>query len=544
MNKQKQAFTLVELIVVITILAILWTIAFISLQWYSKDARDSIRISDTSNMKTSLELFHLDSGKYPLPDDYWTFTYWWNDLFYQWYFWDSVVQGLSRNITEVPLDPLTAKKYIYSVANNKNELEILSLLEWDSLTLNTLLQTNAASIVVLPKITWNYNSLFIKTVDNIVPIPSIITSEELASGASNILTQARLESIIINWWENIPNNWNVVSNTWALTWLVLTSALNNLDKDSTDADKAAVVEVIKSAYVWETSLSNEWIYEYILNATVDNTTLAGIFETLVLGETIVTNSVSVSVSKTVADCSALANAWDVIYGTTDWLSDWADILTCDDDIIICDGTWEWNWIIIQACNHWAITVFTNQPFVSATTARDSGVNEWAGWLYQWWNNEDVSYVTPDTNQIPISDINSTYNGNGTFIRDTGDWNTTPNDDLWWYNWWTWTNTQMKWPCEAWYHVPSQIEWANLVNLKWDASDANLWTSMGDDLKMPMWGSRHWNDATIVNQEIYWYHWASWPKAAEAYTMNFGPTYINPTWGDARASGLSVRCFKN
>ena len=32
MNKQKQAFTLVELIVVITILAILWTIAFISLQ--------------------------------------------------------------------------------------------------------------------------------------------------------------------------------------------------------------------------------------------------------------------------------------------------------------------------------------------------------------------------------------------------------------------------------------------------------------------------------------------------------------------------------
>jgi len=36
MNQQKtnkQAFTLVELIVVILILVILWTIAFISLQW-------------------------------------------------------------------------------------------------------------------------------------------------------------------------------------------------------------------------------------------------------------------------------------------------------------------------------------------------------------------------------------------------------------------------------------------------------------------------------------------------------------------------------
>jgi len=32
-NNKNQAFTLVELIVVITILAILWSIAFISLQW-------------------------------------------------------------------------------------------------------------------------------------------------------------------------------------------------------------------------------------------------------------------------------------------------------------------------------------------------------------------------------------------------------------------------------------------------------------------------------------------------------------------------------
>ncbi|MFK7780612.1 MAG: prepilin-type N-terminal cleavage/methylation domain-containing protein, partial [Candidatus Gracilibacteria bacterium] len=49
----KKAFTLVELIVVITILAILGTIAFISLQGYSKSSRDSVRISDVSNMKIS-----------------------------------------------------------------------------------------------------------------------------------------------------------------------------------------------------------------------------------------------------------------------------------------------------------------------------------------------------------------------------------------------------------------------------------------------------------------------------------------------------------
>ena len=50
-SQNKQAFTLVELIVVITIIAILWTIAFISLQWYSKSSRDSKRISDIQNIK-------------------------------------------------------------------------------------------------------------------------------------------------------------------------------------------------------------------------------------------------------------------------------------------------------------------------------------------------------------------------------------------------------------------------------------------------------------------------------------------------------------
>ncbi|MDD3144850.1 MAG: type II secretion system protein [Candidatus Gracilibacteria bacterium] len=44
------AFTLVELIVVITILAILGTIAFISLQGYTSESRDSKRLSDITNI--------------------------------------------------------------------------------------------------------------------------------------------------------------------------------------------------------------------------------------------------------------------------------------------------------------------------------------------------------------------------------------------------------------------------------------------------------------------------------------------------------------
>jgi type II secretory pathway pseudopilin PulG len=45
---------LVELIVVITILAILGTIAFISLQGYSADARNSKRISDLGTIASAI----------------------------------------------------------------------------------------------------------------------------------------------------------------------------------------------------------------------------------------------------------------------------------------------------------------------------------------------------------------------------------------------------------------------------------------------------------------------------------------------------------
>lgn len=52
----KKAFTLVELIVVITILAILWTISFISLSWYSAEARDSKRLSDTTSLLSKINI--------------------------------------------------------------------------------------------------------------------------------------------------------------------------------------------------------------------------------------------------------------------------------------------------------------------------------------------------------------------------------------------------------------------------------------------------------------------------------------------------------
>jgi prepilin-type N-terminal cleavage/methylation domain-containing protein len=53
---QKKAFTLVELIVVITILAILGTIAFISLQGNTQDAKNSKVLSDVASISKKISI--------------------------------------------------------------------------------------------------------------------------------------------------------------------------------------------------------------------------------------------------------------------------------------------------------------------------------------------------------------------------------------------------------------------------------------------------------------------------------------------------------
>jgi type II secretory pathway pseudopilin PulG len=50
---------------VITILAILATIAFIQFQNYTKDARDGNRLSTMKELETGMELYTVKTGMYP-----------------------------------------------------------------------------------------------------------------------------------------------------------------------------------------------------------------------------------------------------------------------------------------------------------------------------------------------------------------------------------------------------------------------------------------------------------------------------------------------
>ena len=129
---QNKAFTLVELIVVITILAILWTIAFISFQWYSWNARDWVRLWDLKNVEIGLELFIVEKWFYPTPDNAVNITYSWAIAWNQWTLWDTVTKKLQK-ISKKPTDPLTGNEYSYSVTWLWNEYQIWAIAEGGSL---------------------------------------------------------------------------------------------------------------------------------------------------------------------------------------------------------------------------------------------------------------------------------------------------------------------------------------------------------------------------------------------------------------------------
>jgi type II secretory pathway pseudopilin PulG len=117
LKSKYSAFTIVELLVTITILMILWTV---SLLWYSSYiswVRDTNRLSQLDNISKALNVYRWNKK---LPDVtnwvniYWT---WWILLSQQWYAWEEVLKKIWY--TDWWQDPLDKKYFTYYITANK-----------------------------------------------------------------------------------------------------------------------------------------------------------------------------------------------------------------------------------------------------------------------------------------------------------------------------------------------------------------------------------------------------------------------------------------
>ena len=215
-----KAFTLVELIVVITILAILWTIAFISLQWHSQSARNSTRISDIKSLEKMFSFYELRESTYPTPSNGEEITYSWAKVWTQWTFWEETRVSIwpRWNISNVPVDPLTWAEYTYSLLNTWAEYQVAWVLEWWEATNLNLTNTSYANWAFgTTFVRWNYNRqmarVFVWWTSYVLAIPSIIRWTATDTDVVDIVTNNKLT---YNWSRGLP---------WSYDWSTFEDAL-------------------------------------------------------------------------------------------------------------------------------------------------------------------------------------------------------------------------------------------------------------------------------------------------------------------------------
>jgi prepilin-type N-terminal cleavage/methylation domain-containing protein len=91
----RQAFSLVELLITITVLGILASISFVSLQGYVINSRDALRITDLKNISNALSTFEITHEEYPLPSNNFKIDLQGNTLNYQGVIDSTVLQKIN-----------------------------------------------------------------------------------------------------------------------------------------------------------------------------------------------------------------------------------------------------------------------------------------------------------------------------------------------------------------------------------------------------------------------------------------------------------------
>ena len=162
-NRDNNGFTLVELIVVITILSVLSTIWFLSFQWHWISSRDAVRLSDMRMIEKWLSVKISKAEEIPIPDNKIDITASGVLLTYQWYAWTGTLWNIWVNWAWK--DPLDGSYYTYVTNTDRNKYQLLGFFEnqWNISLLNT---TYANYIDRFPKVSWDDLGILLDPINN------------------------------------------------------------------------------------------------------------------------------------------------------------------------------------------------------------------------------------------------------------------------------------------------------------------------------------------------------------------------------------------
>ena len=126
MLNNKKGFTLIEILVVISIVGLLSSVFLVGLSGFRARGRDAKRLADVKSVQNGMELYYTRCARYPGDA-----TCAGADGAIDW----SILSGTLTNpalglgITKIPVDPLAARKYLYGVGNGGQSYVIGAILE-------------------------------------------------------------------------------------------------------------------------------------------------------------------------------------------------------------------------------------------------------------------------------------------------------------------------------------------------------------------------------------------------------------------------------
>lgn len=187
-NKNNFWFTIVELVVAMTILLILTGMWFYSYTQNVVDARDSVRISDIASVSSQLKLYKKSRWAYPLPGDSFDILNGTRLVAIQWLLNENVTL---TTLDKIPYDPSAELPYSYSVTRNKQEFQLALTLE-SSETWTAVLE-------------WDYKTVSKNVLPTIMLAASGWSDRDISGSSAN-----RQLFIFNQWYHNLPytHDWN------------------------------------------------------------------------------------------------------------------------------------------------------------------------------------------------------------------------------------------------------------------------------------------------------------------------------------------------
>lgn len=226
LNK-KTLFTLVELVIAIVMIAILLSIATISITKWINSSRDSKRNLDLGQIQASLESYKFKEGLFPKPEGF--ITTWMISgtiVTLQWNIQDWLAKLLRFEVA--PRDPTSDDYYVYSITADGQRYQLAAALESDE-TLSLLSKVYAATPVAKVVGKYDWYAVFVTGSNTLfATIPSLVLVTDWVSMTADLYSAASY--FVVNGKENLPYKYKgqsgkKISTTalWSMQWAVYTA---------------------------------------------------------------------------------------------------------------------------------------------------------------------------------------------------------------------------------------------------------------------------------------------------------------------------------